>query len=102
MPRDLPQKGKVRNLLEVSGVQQVMLEVRVAEMSRSLTRRLAINVIYSNAGEFAISTLGSVAGISSSSGSGGSSIKIGELELNVSPSSTALFRFNRGNATWTM
>ena len=94
-------KGKVRNLLEVSGVQQVMLEVRIAEMSRSLTRRLALNYIYSNAGEFAIGTLGQVAGFSGSSGGGGSSIKIGDLELNVSPSSTALFRFNRGNATWT-
>jgi len=95
-------KGKVRNLLEVSGVHQVMLEVRVAEISRSLTRRLALNYIYSNAaGEFAIGTLGQVAGFSSSSGGGGSPIKIGDLELNVSSSSNALFRFNRGNATWT-
>jgi pilus assembly protein CpaC len=31
---------KVTNLLQVAGVHQVMLEVRVAEMSRSLSRRL--------------------------------------------------------------
>jgi len=35
--------GKVVNLLTVDGIQQVMLEVRVAEMSRSATRRLGIN-----------------------------------------------------------
>jgi pilus assembly protein CpaC len=32
-------EGKVQNLVEVRGVQQVMLEVRVAEMQRSLARR---------------------------------------------------------------
>ncbi|WP_319542323.1 type II and III secretion system protein family protein [uncultured Pseudodesulfovibrio sp.] len=34
---------KVVNLLTVDGIQQVMLEVRVAEMSRSVTKRLGIN-----------------------------------------------------------
>ena len=34
------------NLLEVGGVNQVMLEVRVAEMSRSLFRRLGLNFTY--------------------------------------------------------
>ena len=34
--------GKVSNLLHVGGVQQVMLEVKVAEMSRGLTRNLGI------------------------------------------------------------
>ncbi|MCJ7602211.1 MAG: pilus assembly protein N-terminal domain-containing protein, partial [Desulfobulbaceae bacterium] len=32
--------GKVINLLQVGGIQQVMLEVRIAEMSRSLGKRL--------------------------------------------------------------
>jgi len=35
--------GKVVNLLSVDGIQQVMLEVRVAEMSRSVTKRLGVN-----------------------------------------------------------
>ncbi|WP_272701615.1 type II and III secretion system protein family protein [Desulfovibrio sp. Fe33] len=35
--------GKVVNLMTVDGIQQVMLEVRVAEMSRSVTKRLGIN-----------------------------------------------------------
>ncbi len=34
---------KVVNLMQVSGVHQVMLEVRVAEMSSTLTKRLGIN-----------------------------------------------------------
>ncbi|MFZ3103222.1 MAG: type II and III secretion system protein family protein [Smithella sp.] len=36
-------KQKVINLMEVGGVQQVMLEVRVSEMSKSLGRKLGIN-----------------------------------------------------------
>lgn len=38
--------GKVVNLLRVGGVHQVMLEVRVAEMSRSLMKRLGVNFNY--------------------------------------------------------
>mgnify|MGYP000577880297 CR=1 FL=1 len=41
--------GKVMNLLNVGGVQQVMLEVHVAEMNRGLTRRMGIN--YSRLGQ---------------------------------------------------
>lgn len=35
--------NKVANLMQVSGVHQVMLEVRVAEMASTLTKRLGIN-----------------------------------------------------------
>lgn len=35
---------KVINLLEVGGVHQVMLDVRVAEMNRQLLRRLGVNI----------------------------------------------------------
>ncbi len=38
--------GKIVNLMEVAGIHQVMLEVRVAEMSRSLLRRLGFNFNY--------------------------------------------------------
>ena len=50
---------KVVNLMEVSGAQQVMLEVRVAEMSRDLMRRLGFNIIWSNNNgqNFAVSLL---------------------------------------------
>ncbi|HRT71890.1 MAG TPA: pilus assembly protein N-terminal domain-containing protein, partial [Syntrophales bacterium] len=39
-------KPKLLNLADVGGVHQVMLEVRVAEMSRSLLRRLGVNFSY--------------------------------------------------------
>jgi pilus assembly protein CpaC len=52
-------EGKVQNLVEVRGVQQVMLEVRVAEMQRSLARRFGVNFNYfSESGNFGISRLG--------------------------------------------
>ena len=41
--------GKVANLLEVGGVQQVMLEVRVSEMQKSVMRRLGFNFSYISA-----------------------------------------------------
>lgn len=39
-------KEKLVNLMQVAGVQQVMLEVRVAEMGRKLIRKLGINFSY--------------------------------------------------------
>ena len=42
-PLDKDGKPRITNLLEVGGVHQVMLEVRVSEMSRSLGRRLGVN-----------------------------------------------------------
>ncbi len=41
-----PKDGKILNLVEVAGVHQVMLEVRVAEMSKSAVRRLGFNFNY--------------------------------------------------------
>ena len=45
LARSYAPEGKVNNLVEVRGVQQVMLEVRVAEMQRSLARRMGVNSI---------------------------------------------------------
>ena len=38
-----PKDGKVLNLVEVAGVHQVMLEVRVAEVSKAVVKRLGFN-----------------------------------------------------------
>ena len=43
---------KTVNLLEVAGVQQVMLEIRVAEMQRSMANQLGINLLGSRGGAF--------------------------------------------------
>jgi pilus assembly protein CpaC len=87
-------EGRVRNLTEVGGVHQVMMEVRVAEMNRSVTKRLGINFNYTRGGEFGVNMLG---GLSSLSGNLGGSLP----GLAVSDTVNALFRFNRGNTTWT-
>jgi len=53
-------KDKVNNLLEVGGIHQIMLEVKIAEMSRSIGKQLGINLgrFNESTGEFAVTTLG--------------------------------------------
>jgi pilus assembly protein CpaC len=85
-------KAKVNNLVEVGGVHQVMLEVRIAEMGRSLTKRFGINFMYQNGDQFAVSRLGGLLDFAQESLAGG---------LSFSPAVTALFRFDQGGATWT-
>lgn len=92
-------KGKVRNLLEVAGVHQVMLEVKVSEMSRTLLQRLGVNWLYANSdGEFGVGLLGKMASLASEE----SNLGAGPLGLLVSPAANALFRFNSGNGTHTV
>jgi pilus assembly protein CpaC len=91
-------EGNIQNLIQVGGVHQVMLEVRIAEMSKSLTKRLGINLAYTRGSDFAVSTLGGLSGVVKATegvlGSGG-------LGLAFSPAVSALFRFSVGSATWT-
>jgi len=86
-------KGNVRDLLEIAGVHQVMLEVRIAEMSKSVIKNLGINFSYARGGDVGLSLLGGLA-------------QLGELtdttlDVLVSPAVNALFRFDKGSATWT-
>jgi pilus assembly protein CpaC len=91
-------KGGINNLLEVAGVHQVMLEVRVAEMSKNLTKQLGFNFAYTQGGNFGISQLAGLGALGS--GTGGS-VPVGPLSLLVSPAVSALFRYSQGKATWT-
>jgi pilus assembly protein CpaC len=92
-------EGKVQNLMEVGGVQQVMLEVRVAEMQKSLMKRLGVNFQAVNGGEFGISKLG---GLTELARSGDGNLGgPGPFSTFVSPAVNALFRFDIGNTTWT-
>ncbi len=86
---------KVINLLQVGGVQQIMLEVRVAEMNRELTRRLGINFNYIDNNAFGVSALGNLTAL----GGGGSSA--GQVTQTVTSVINALFGFRTGNVTWT-
>jgi pilus assembly protein CpaC len=86
--------GKINNLVEVGGVHQVMLEVRIAEIARSTTKRLGVNFNFVDGERFGISMLGGLSSIdSSNSGSA--------FDLLISPSVNALFRFDSGSVTWT-
>jgi pilus assembly protein CpaC len=95
-PLDEEKKPKIINLMEVAGVHQVMLEVRVSEMSRSLLRRLGFNFNY-------ISSSGRTIGLNLLS-------KLTSLPaagfpsagINVSDSVNAIFRFLADGTTWTV
>jgi pilus assembly protein CpaC len=55
-----PYGTKVLNLMEVAGIQQVMLQVRFAEVSRSASSALGVNMGYSDGASFAASNIGQV------------------------------------------
>ncbi len=97
--------GKVVNLLEVGGVQQVMLEVRISEVTKSLIRRLGINFngVSANGKQFGVSTLNNLTTLSGQGlafplGSGDVAAPGG---VNISSSINGIFRFLHNGATWT-
>src|SRR5207248_809609 len=53
-----PYGKKVINLLEVSGGQQVMLQVQIAEVSKTAIQQLGVNFGYSDGTSFAGSNIG--------------------------------------------
>jgi pilus assembly protein CpaC len=78
-------EGNITNLLKVDGSQQVMLEVRVAEMSRRVLNRLGINFsVINSAGEFGVQLLGGLSTFALGEG------EIGDTEY--SSDVTGLFR----------
>lgn len=104
---------KVVNLLQVGGVQQVMLEVRVAEMSRELVRRLGVNIGYLAGGSdtWGATTLNDISAITSRAGGSfvpGSISSAAQAAGKISPwgyvpvASNALLRFTTGGDDWTV
>ena len=90
--------GKVVNLLQVGGIHQVMLEVRVAEISRSLLKRLGINFAYlsGSGNNLGLSLLGSLTGLPSLPAVGSPSAGI-----DISSTVNGILRFLAGGTTWT-
>jgi pilus assembly protein CpaC len=79
-------KGNITNLLKVGGSQQVMLEVRVAEMSRRVLNRLGINFsVINSSGEFGVQLLGGLSTFGLTPG------ELGDTEY--SSNATGLVRF---------
>ena len=83
-------EGKVNNLMEVGGTHQVMLEVTVAEMSRSLGKDLGIDVSFFNdsgdLGAIILNQLGDNTPL---------------VTGTISSAVNSFFRFSSGSATWT-
>ena len=79
---------KVRNLLQVRGVHQVMLEVRVAEMSRSVAKELGFNYAVFSDQSFGLLTIGGLTNFG------------GEGTIDVGPAINALYRITSGSFTW--
>lgn len=102
-PRDKDNKPKVYNFLEVGGVHQVMLEVRVSEMSRSTMKRLGFNWSYiSDSGrQFGISMLDNLTRLTNPVTQ---LTPVGGLgnSLAVTDNVGMIFRFLGGGATWTV
>ena len=97
--------GKVVNLLQVGGVQQVMLEVRVAEMNRELIRRLGINIGYLAGGSdtWAATTLSGISAITGQQSvfSPGSIAKASPWGY-VPVAANAVLRFTTNGDDWTV
>ena len=95
-PLDEERKPKVINLLEVAGVHQVMLEVRISEISRSLLKRLGFNFAYisSSGNNFGISLLNQLTGLPAGGFPAGG--------IEASPAINAIFRFLSSDTTWTV
>jgi len=101
LARSYAPKGKINNLVQVGGVHQVMLEVRIAEIARSTTKRLGINFNYINGGDFGVSLLGGLSQLAKDATDSNLVTSGAPFALEVSPAVNALFRFSSGNSTWT-
>jgi len=87
---------KVVNFLSVGGAQQVMLEVRVAEMNRDLIRHIGVNMNGVGGGNnFGVTALNSITTLQ---GPAGLSSPMNQL---VTSAVNALVRFQTGDITWT-
>ncbi len=86
---------KVVNLLQIEGSQQVMLEVRVAEMNRDLIRRIGVNINGGTSSNFGVTALNN---ITSLLGPGGQTSPLNQF---VNSAVNAVIRFQTGNMNWT-
>jgi len=99
---------KVVNLLQVAGVQQVLLEVKVAEMTRTALKRLGVNFSYFLGGDFVYSFLNNLVKLNNQGpldiypfkiqGSDSFSAPTG---MEPSQSVNGMFRFHSGKGIYT-
>ena len=87
---------KIVNAMQVGGVQQVMLEVRVAEMNRELIKRLGVNFTGVGNDFFAVSILSNLTSIATLAFTGGTPA----VAAALTPTIQGAFGFNAGGTTW--
>lgn len=99
---------KVVNLLQVGGVQQVLLEVKVAEMTRSALKRLGVNFTYFMGGDFVYSFLNNLVRLSSQGPLAAYPFQLQGSDRFTAPggmepsqSVNGMFRFHRGKGVIT-
>ena len=98
-------KDKVVNVLHVGGVQQVMLEVRVAEINRLVAERMGVNFnALAPGGNFGVQQINSLAGVADLAriftGSGSASTT--SFSQVLTPALTALGGWTAAGTLWTV
>ena len=91
-------KEKLINLMHIGGVQQVMVEVRIAEINRNVGNRMGVNfTVMSHSGNFGVSQIGGLSVVEKLSrsffGTG--------VDQKIAPSLTALAGWKAGGLLWT-
>lgn len=86
--------GKVINLLQVGGIQQVMLEVRIAEMSRTIGEEMGVNFNWMTDNTIGLSLLDQITQLPKDG--------FPENALEVSSSVNAIFSYFSGSKMWTL
>ncbi|MEW5801467.1 MAG: type II and III secretion system protein family protein [bacterium] len=99
-PKGKGGESMVNNFLEVEGVHQVMIEVQISEMSRSLIKELGINFsgVSADGTKFGVSLLDRLSGIDKLSAGESFTTK----ELGLSSNLNAIFRFYGNDVPWTV
>lgn len=86
---------KVTNLMQVGGVHQVMLEVKVAEMRRNVMERLGIDLTYAWRGDFVFGMLNQLFTLDSQKGV----VDAGPSGAVLSPNVNGAFRITSGQVS---
>jgi len=89
---------KIVNAMQVGGVQQVMLEVRVAEMNRELIKRLGVNFTGIGNDFFGLSVLANLTSIASLAHPAG---QMATVTNGITQAIQGAFGFNTGSISWT-
>lgn len=123
-------KEKVVNLLHIGGVQQVLVEVRLAEINRNVAERMGVNLwALGKSGNFGVSQINNLGNVSTLSRTLASLLKVGPptggttgtisssllgpgagesgafgtiFKQALSPNLTAMAGFKAGGLLWTM